>query len=145
AGRAHRAARVRDGGEPRRRSGREAARAAPRGVREARPEPARAGGPPGERVDQGGLTLTGRRKAAILCVSLGPAGAAEIFKRLSPDVLEQLTVELARTPYVDPDQAAKVWEEVVETAYARGFIAEGGMDYAREVLSRALGPGRADE
>jgi flagellar motor switch protein FliG len=96
-------------------------------------------------MDQGGLTLTGRRKAAILCVSLGPEGAAEIFKRLSPDVLEQLTVELARTPYVDPDQAAKVWEEVVETAYARGFIAEGGMEYAREVLSRALGPGRADE
>ena len=69
-------------------------------------------------MDKGGLTLSGRRKAAILCVSLGPQGAAEIFKRLQPDVLEQLTVELARTPYVDPEQASNVWEEVIETAYA---------------------------
>jgi flagellar motor switch protein FliG len=96
-------------------------------------------------VDQGGLTLSGRRKAAILCVSLGPQGAAEIFKRLQPEVLEQLTVELARTPYVDPEQASRVWEEVVETAYARGYLAEGGMEYAREVLERALGPGKAEE
>ena len=30
-------------------------------------------------------------------------------------------------------------EEVVETAYARGYIAEGGVAYAREVLERAVG------
>lgn len=91
------------------------------------------------------LTLSGRRKAAILCVSLGPQGASEIMKRLPPDVLEQLTVELARTPSVEPAQAAYVMEEIVETAHARGYIAEGGMTYARDVLQRALGPARADE
>src|SRR5690348_2900137 len=91
------------------------------------------------------LGLSGRRKAAILCVSLGPEGAAEIFKRLSPEVLEQLTVELARTPHVDPSAAESVMEEVVETVAARGYIAEGGMSYAREVLARALGPGKAEE
>jgi flagellar motor switch protein FliG len=91
------------------------------------------------------LTLSGRRKAAVLCVSLGPSGAAEIMKRLPPEVLEQLTVELARTPTVEPKIAASVMEEVVETAAARGYISEGGMHYAREVLQRALGPARADE
>src|SRR5215213_5645644 len=91
------------------------------------------------------MTLSGRRKAAVLCVSLGPTGAAEIMKRLPPEVLEQLTVELARTPTVEPQLAATVMEEVVETAVARGYVAEGGMHYAREVLQRALGPARADE
>lgn len=91
------------------------------------------------------LTLSGRRKAAMLCVALGPELASEIMKRLQPEALEQLTVELARTPTVEPEAATKVMEEIVETAMARGYIAEGGMDYAREVLMRALGPSRADE
>ena len=45
-----------------------------------------------------GVKLSGRRKAAILCVSLGPVTAAEIFRHLSEDVLELLTVEMAKTP-----------------------------------------------
>jgi flagellar motor switch protein FliG len=84
-------------------------------------------------------SLSGRRKAAILCVSLGPAGAAEIFKHLPPEVAEQLTVEMARTQQVDPLVASQVMEEAVELAYARGYLAQGGVSFAREVLERAVG------
>jgi flagellar motor switch protein FliG len=89
--------------------------------------------------------LTGRRKAAILCVSLGKDGAAEIFKHLSNDMIEQLTVEMAKTPQVDPEQAEHVLEEFIETSAARGYIAEGGLRYARQVLERAVGTHRAGE
>jgi flagellar motor switch protein FliG len=92
-----------------------------------------------------GVKLSGRRKAAILCVSLGPATAAEIFRHLSEDILELLTVEMAKTPWVDPAHAEAVLGEVVETAEARGYIAEGGLRYARDVLERAVGPARASE
>jgi|1186.fasta_scaffold35080_2 flagellar motor switch protein FliG len=90
-------------------------------------------------------TIPGRRKAAILCVSLGREGAAEIFKHLSNDLIEQLTVEMARTPQVEPEQVEYVLEEFVETSAAAGYIAEGGLRYAREVLERAVGVQRAGE
>jgi flagellar motor switch protein FliG len=90
-------------------------------------------------------TLSGRRKAAMLCVALGPQGAAQIFKHLPAEMVEKLTVEMARTTSVDSAAAEAVLEEVVETAYARGYIAEGGVAYAREVLERAVGAAKASE
>lgn len=88
---------------------------------------------------------SGRRKAAMLCVSLGATGASEIFKHLPNEMIEQLTVEMAKTPAVEPELATALMEEVVDTAYARGYIAEGGLRYAREVLERSLGAQRATE
>jgi flagellar motor switch protein FliG len=81
----------------------------------------------------------------MLCVSLGPQGAAAIFQHLPVDLMEKLTVEMARTTSVDSAQIEIVLQEVVETAYARGYIAEGGIAYARDVLERAVGPQRAME
>lgn len=90
-------------------------------------------------------SIPGRRKAALLCVTLGPKAASEVFKRLPQDLIESLTVEMARTPTVDAAAAEAVLAEVVETAYARGYVAEGGIEYAREVLERAIGAARAAE
>lgn len=89
--------------------------------------------------------VTGRKKAAILCVSLGPEGAASVFKHLPDDMIEGLTVEMARLQNIEPEMQTEVLEEVVETAFARGYIAEGGVAYAREVLERAMGPAKASE
>ena len=89
--------------------------------------------------------LSGRRKAAMLCVALGPQGAAKIFQHLPPELMEKLTVEMARTTTVDSAAVESVLEEVVETAYARGYVAEGGVAYAREVLERAVGSAKASE
>ncbi|HEX2587420.1 MAG TPA: flagellar motor switch protein FliG [Gaiellales bacterium] len=98
-----------------------------------------------ERINERLAKMPGRRKAAILCVSLGSGGAAEIFKHLSNDMIEQLTIEMAKTPTVELEVAEFVLEEFVETASARGYIAEGGLRYAREVLERAVGLQRAGE
>ena len=89
--------------------------------------------------------LTGRKKAALLCVSIGQEEAAQIFKYLSDETIEQLTVEMARTPAVAPEAQGVVMEEVLETAAAHGYLQEGGMRYAREVLEKAVGPMRAQE
>ena len=91
------------------------------------------------------IKMPGRRKAAILCVSLGSQGASEIFKHLSNEMIEQLTVEMAKTSSVEPEVAESVLDEFIETAAARGYIAEGGLRYAREVLERAVGSQRAGE
>jgi flagellar motor switch protein FliG len=96
-------------------------------------------------VSDRSIKMPGRRKAAILCVSLGSQGASEIFKHLSNDMIEQLTVEMAKTASVEPEVAESVLDEFIESAAARGYIAEGGLRYAREVLERAVGIQRAGE
>jgi flagellar motor switch protein FliG len=96
-------------------------------------------------MSRGKGELTGRKKAAVLCVSIGQDEAASIFKFLNDEVIEQLTVEMARTPRVAPEVVGDVMEEVLETAAAHGYMQEGGMRYAREVLERAVGVVRAQE
>jgi len=96
-------------------------------------------------MDEKGLALSGVKKAAILCIALGEHAAAEVFKHLAPEQIEQLTMEMARTSAVETAQANSVLEEAMQAAYARGYMAEGGMRYARDVLERALGPQKADE
>jgi flagellar motor switch protein FliG len=96
-------------------------------------------------MDERVAGLNGRRKAAILLVSLGARGASEVFRHLPNEIIEQLTVEMARTPSVEPEHATVVMEEMVAMANARGYIAEGGLRFAREVLEHSVGSARAGE
>ena len=96
-------------------------------------------------MDEGVGELTPRRKAAILCVTLGPEGAARVFKHLPDEVVERLTIEMVRTQDVPSEQAQAVAREALESAVARGYIAEGGIRYARDVLTRAVGELRASD
>ncbi|MDY6969932.1 MAG: flagellar motor switch protein FliG [Spirochaetota bacterium] len=87
--------------------------------------------------------LSGRQKAAVFLVSLGSDVSSEIFKHLREDEIEQLTFEIARLDKVDSEDKDKVLMEFQEMMMAQEFIASGGIDYAREVLERALGTQKA--
>jgi len=87
--------------------------------------------------------LTGRQKAAIFLVSLGSEVSSEIFKHLREDEIEQLTFEIARLDKIEPDEKDKVLQEFQEMMMAQEFIQNGGIDYARDVLERALGTQKA--
>lgn len=89
--------------------------------------------------------LPGRQKAAILLLALGPEVAAEIFKHLREDEIEQLTFEIAKLDKVDAETRDKVLQEFQEAIMAQDFITQGGIDYAREILERALGTQKAIE
>jgi len=89
--------------------------------------------------------IKGRKKAAVLLVSLGPDRAAEVFKHLRDDEIETLSLEMAKLQRVDPFTQATVLEELAATVEAYDSLLAGGVDYAREVLERALGPERALE
>lgn len=89
------------------------------------------------------LQLTGRQKAAIFLVSLGSEVSSEIFKHLREDEIEQLTFEIARLDKVEAEDKDRVLMEFQELMMAQGFISSGGIDYAREVLERALGTQKA--
>jgi flagellar motor switch protein FliG len=97
----------------------------------------------GAKGSKKGKTLTGREKAAIFLVSIGPEVSADIFKHLKEDEVEELTFEIARIERVDPEERDTVLMEFQELMMAQDFIVNGGVDYAREVLERALGTQKA--
>ncbi|GAB6875781.1 flagellar motor switch protein FliG [Thermaerobacter litoralis] len=109
--------------------------------------PGEAGGGSGARAGarDGARDLPPRRKAAILMISLGPELAARVFRYLREDEIEQLTLEIANTDRVSPEQRLAVLEECRDLALAHAYIAQGGIDYARELLVQALGHQRAAE
>jgi flagellar motor switch protein FliG len=88
-------------------------------------------------------SLTGRQKAAIFLISLGPDISAEIMKHLREDEVETLTFEIARQEKVNPEFKDAVLEEFQELMNAQNFITTGGIDYARELLEKSLGSQKA--
>jgi len=86
---------------------------------------------------------TGREKAAMLLISLGPERSAEIFKHLKEEEIEQLTLEIANIRTVTPEEKEKVLEEFYQICLAQEYIAEGGIGYAKEILEKALGTQKA--
>lgn len=89
--------------------------------------------------------LTGREKAAMLLISLGPEKSAQIFKHLKEEEIEQLTLEIANIRTVTPADKEKVLEEFYQICLAQEYIAEGGISYAKEILEKALGTQKALE
>lgn len=86
---------------------------------------------------------TGREKAAMLLISIGPEKSAEIFRHLKEDEIEQLTLEIANIRTVSPEEKEKILEEFYQICLAQEYIAEGGIGYAKDILEKALGPQKA--
>ena len=95
-----------------------------------------------EKVDN---KLNSKEKAAILLICLGEDHAAQIYKHLGEDEIEQLTLSLSAVHRVSPQMKEEVLEEFYEICLAQEYISEGGIGYARNVLERALGENRAEE
>jgi flagellar motor switch protein FliG len=87
--------------------------------------------------------FSGKEKAAMLCVALGPEIASEIFKYLKDEEMEELTLEIANLRFVNAENKEKVIQEFYEICLAQEFIAEGGISYAKTILEKALGPEKA--
>ncbi len=87
--------------------------------------------------------LSGRQKAAALLIALGTEVSAQVFKHLSEEEIEILTLEIANTRRITPEERQTVLEEFYQMALARDYISQGGIEYARDVLTKALGDDKA--
>ena len=83
--------------------------------------------------------LSGVQKAAILLIALGPEKSALIFKHLKEEEIETLTLEIANTRSVSPQEKETVLNEFYQICLAQQYIAEGGIGYAKNLLEKALG------
>lgn len=91
------------------------------------------------------LDISGRQKAAILLIFLGPEIASEILKELSDEEMEMLTLEIARLQKVEPDLREAVLEEFNELLIAQEYLSMGGIDMAKKILEKAMGSEKASE
>ncbi|MDQ0214303.1 flagellar motor switch protein FliG [Oikeobacillus pervagus] len=87
--------------------------------------------------------LTGKQKAAILLISLGPDVASSVYKHLSEEEIEKLTLEISGVKKVDSAEKDHILEEFHHIALAQDYISQGGIGYAKTVLEKALGKDQA--
>lgn len=87
--------------------------------------------------------VTGKQKAAILLIALGPDISAQVLKHMKEDEIEKLTLEIANQRKLTQEQKDDVLNEFHQMCIAKEYISSGGLDYAREVLEKALGSDKA--
>lgn len=87
--------------------------------------------------------INGLQKAAILMIALGPERSASIFKHLKEDEVEELTLEIANTRSITPQLKESVVNEFYQVCLAQQYIAEGGINYAKELLEKSFGSEKA--
>src|SRR3984957_2883194 len=89
--------------------------------------------------------ITGVRKAAVLLLSLGQDEAAEILRRLPPEAVEEVSREIASLGEVPLSMRGLVFGEFYNLALANSYISEGGLEYAKALLRKALPEAEADK
>ncbi|MFF2089007.1 flagellar motor switch protein FliG [Paenibacillus sp. NPDC058174] len=89
--------------------------------------------------------LSGRQKAAILLITLGPEVSAQIFKHLREEEIEQLTLEIANVRKIDSSERESIISEFHQICLAQEYITQGGISYAKDILEKALGEQKAVE
>ncbi|CDQ40117.1 MULTISPECIES: flagellar motor switch protein FliG [Virgibacillus] len=83
--------------------------------------------------------LTGKQKAAILLISLGPDVSAQVYKYLSEEEIEKLSLEISSVKKVDNELKDEVLDQFHQIAVAQDYISQGGIGYAKTVLEKAFG------
>ncbi len=87
--------------------------------------------------------FTGKEKAAIFLLTIGPEVAAEVMKQLSETEVDSLTYEIARLDKITPQDKEYILQEFQELMMAQEFITRGGIDQAKAILEQALGTQKA--
>ena len=84
--------------------------------------------------------LTGVRKAAIVVMALGEENSAKLFKFLQEDEIERVVREVAALGTIPPELGERVLDEFHQMSAASDHLATGGVENARRLLTKSLGP-----
>jgi flagellar motor switch protein FliG len=82
-------------------------------------------------------------KAAILLLQLGEDITAELFALMDVNSITDISKYIAGNKSIDKSVATAVLEEFYAIFQSTQYINTGGMEYARELLFKALGPEEA--
>ena len=84
------------------------------------------------------VDINGVRKSAILLLSLDQDQAAAVLKRLPPEMIEEVSREIASLGEVQVPTRRQVLGEFYTLALANSYVTEGGLEYAKALLRKTL-------
>ena len=87
--------------------------------------------------------LSMAEKVAILLIQLGEDITAQFFTHMDVETITEISKYIATAKAVDKTIASAVLEEFYVIFQSNQYISSGGMEYAREILYKALGPDEA--
>ncbi len=89
--------------------------------------------------------LTGKQKAAILLISLGPDVSAQVYKHLTEEEIEKMSLAISSVRRVNGDQKEEVLDQFHQLALAQDYISQGGISFAKTILEKAFGKQEASD
>ncbi len=102
-------------------------------------------GNPAARGESNAPKMTPYEKAAILMIAMGVAASAAIMRHLPEEEVEKISVQVARLRDVSSGMVQAVIEEYYRMMMAKDYMAQGGMDFAKQVLEKAWGMRKAED
>ena len=95
--------------------------------------------------DDEDISLPLPQQVAIVMVALGEEVSGEVMKHLSDFEIEEITHAIAGLKNISVDVMDRILEEFEQHLMTNEWISQGGVDFARQALERAVGPRRAQE
>ena len=90
--------------------------------------------------------LSGEHKAAIVLMSLGTDLSSKVLKRsFSDQEIERITSVITDLDSISDEDTDGILKEFFDLYKARGYVLEGGLDYAKELLEKTVGSAKALE
>ena len=91
------------------------------------------------------IPMNGAKKAALLLLSLGKEEAAKVLSHLDDKMIEQVVYEMSQIRMVSKIQRESILNEFKDTVAELQLGDRGGLETARELLSKTVGYNKADE
>src|SRR4051812_15065631 len=76
---------------------------------------------------------------------MGRGASAKVLAQMRESEVGEITAEIMRLQEINADTTRSVFEEFHGLAKARQFVAQGGVDFARQLLAASLGDEKAAE
>ncbi len=89
--------------------------------------------------------LTMAEKIAIFLIQLGEDATANLFSNMDIDTITEISKYIARSRDIDKQIATAILEEFYAIFQSNQYIRSGGLEYAKDILYRTLGPEEAQK
>lgn len=90
-------------------------------------------------------TIGNEQKAAAVVVALGTEKASKLYKYLTTEEVEKLTLEVAKLGHLQADETEQILDDFYKNCLTEKVVTDGGLEYARAVLEKAYGEEMAED
>ncbi len=90
-------------------------------------------------------SLTMAEKIAIFLIQLGEDTTANLFSNMDIETITEISKYIARAKDIDKQIATAILEEFYAIFQSNQYIRSGGLEYAKDILYRTLGPDEAQK